>query len=175
MNERKMNREKITNFQRPDPAAKCVTSESAGRILAIDYGRNRMGLALSDELRLTAQPLSIFARTNRREDTRRVRELCRKHHVTLIVVGKPCHLNGTESEMSSEASRFAVRIARNLGIPVQLAEERLSSWEAAQTRNSRPVEHRGSTLDDVAAAVILRDYLDELHAHADKHNPSEAS
>src|SRR5215467_3994767 len=107
-----------------------------GRILAIDYGRVKMGLALSDPFRLTAQPLAVFSRTNRANDLRRLRDLCRQHEVRKIVVGYPLHLNGAESEMAKQAAGFAARLQKNLGLPVELTEERLTSWEARQNRRS---------------------------------------
>jgi len=136
-----------------------------GRILAIDYGQKRIGLAVSDELQMTAQPLQTLVRMNRRNDIRRLREVVRKHEVRRIVVGHPLHLDGTESEMAAEAAQFAKRIAKELGLLVALADERLSSWEAGQlhaasTRKAR----RRRTVDEIAAAVILRDYLAQLHA-----------
>jgi len=133
-------------------------------ILAIDYGQRRMGLALSDECGLTARPLGTLTRTNRRQDVLRLRELCRKHAVGGIVVGWPIHLDGTPGIMAAETARFAERLRKQLGLPVELLDERLSSWEAAQTVGARTPRRETSprkrkALDDVAAAVILRDYL----------------
>ena len=133
-------------------------------ILAIDYGRRRMGLALSDTLGMTARPLATWTRTNRRRDLSRLRTLCREHAVSGIVVGWPLHLDGTASEMAEEAARFAERVREHLGLPVELMDERLSSWEAKRAiGESVPggrVSRQGKrALDDVAAAVILRDYL----------------
>ena len=133
-------------------------SSPRGRILAVDYGRRRIGLAISDEMRMTAQPLGTLVRTNRRDDLRRLRELARKHGVARVLVGHPAHLDGTQSEMAEEAARFAARIEKELGLPVELADERLSSWEAEQVLAAAGKKRRRS-LDDVAAAVILRDYL----------------
>lgn len=134
----------------------------AGRVLAVDYGRRRIGLAISDELRLTAQPLAVLSRTNRENDLRRLRELCRKHHVKQIVVGHPKHLSGASSEMTHEASRFAARLEKNLGLPVELLDERLTSWEAAQTvAHTHSPARRANSLDHVAAALILREFLDK--------------
>ena len=131
-----------------------------GRILAIDYGQKRIGLAISDEVGLTATPLHTLERTNRRNDIRRLREIARKHGVRRIVVGHPVHLDGTESEMAAEAARFAGRIEKELGLPVELADERLSSWEAGQVLAEAGKKKRvGNAVDHVAAAVILRDYL----------------
>jgi len=136
------------------------------RILAVDYGRKRIGLALSDEFGLTAQPLAILTRTNRRDDLRRLREICRKHEVARIVVGHPVHMTGEKSPMADEAAQFAARLEKEFAIPVELADERLTSWEAEQTvSETHPSQRRGrKALDDVAAAVLLRDYLERKSA-----------
>jgi putative holliday junction resolvase len=147
-------------------------SHSSGRILAIDYGRKRFGLALSDELRMTAQPLTTVARTNRRDDLRRLRLLAREHQVRCIVVGLPLRLDGDESEMAAEARSFAKRLRQHLGLSVEMMDERLTSWDAAQqgaAKRARSGKQVGSSHDDVAAAIILRDYL---AAHADSTLPS---
>jgi putative Holliday junction resolvase len=102
------------------------------RILAVDYGRKRIGLAISDELQITAQPLLVMKRANRRDDLRRLRDICRKEGVARILVGHPLHITGEASEMAEEAARFAARVRKELGIEVDLVDERLTSWEAAQ-------------------------------------------
>jgi len=142
-----------------------TASPSTGRILGIDYGKRRIGLALSDELGLTAQPLGTLVRTNRRDDLRRLREIVRRHAVRRIVVGHPLTLAGTAGHMAAEIGRFAARIKKELGLPVELSDEQLSSWEAEQilalTRAGRRRPQAGRlALDQVAAAVILRDYLE---------------
>jgi putative pre-16S rRNA nuclease len=142
-----------------------------GVTLAIDYGRKRIGLALSDESGITSQPFATWTRTNRRRDLARLRELVRERGVRRIVVGLPLHLDGTPSEMSEEARRFAARVEAGLGIPVAMVDERLSSWEAGETvavlnpparskTRKASGKKRGKMLDEVAAAIILRDYLD---------------
>jgi putative Holliday junction resolvase len=147
-------------------SVRTAISDAPGRVLAIDYGRKRFGLAISDEMGVTSRPLSTLARTNRRDDLRRLRLLAREHGVRCIVVGLPLHLDGAESEMATEATRFAKRLAQHLSLPVELADERLTSWEAAQhapTKSRAPGGQRKSgkraTHDDVAAAIILREYL----------------
>jgi putative Holliday junction resolvase len=157
----------------PSPA----NSGATGVILAIDYGKKRLGLALSDEARVTSRPFATWTRTNRRRDLARLRDLVRDENIRRIVVGLPLHLDGTPSEMSEDAKAFSERVRKALGIPVELMDERLSSWEAKQTVSAREPRHvalRGSQarienkrktpLDDVAAAIILRDYLNRTHA-----------
>jgi putative holliday junction resolvase len=154
-------------------------SPAPGVVLAIDYGKKRLGLALSDELGVTSRPFAIWTRTNRRNDLSRLRELARQNAVRRIVVGLPLHLDGGKSEMSEEAEAFAARLEKALGLPVELMDERLSSWEAQQSpaaaksmrRTSRPQRRRATgqapanpktSLDGIAAAIILQDYLDRL-------------
>ena len=155
------------------------TVSSAGRILAIDYGRRRIGLAVSDASGSVPRPLATLERTNRRNDLRRLREIVRQHEVRRIVVGHPLHLDGTAGEMAEEAARFAARIEKELRLPVELVDERLSSWEAEQilAAAETPARKRGGQaagsrrqggerIDAVAAAVILRDYLEHKRKRA---------
>ncbi len=138
----------------------------ARRILAVDYGRKRIGLAISDELGLTAQPLTTLERKNRRDDLRRLREVVRKRGVGAIIVGNPVGMDGRASEMADEAARFAARIQRELQVPVEMMDERLSSWEAQETTAARKTARgkQGAGVDAVAAAVILRDFLERAQA-----------
>jgi putative Holliday junction resolvase len=145
-------------------------------ILAIDYGRARIGLAIADLATRMPQPLGTLERVNRNEDMRRLRETARDHGVKQIVVGLPLRLDGTQSEMADEASRFAERVRKQIGVPVEMVDERLTSWEAERLmeeiggrvlHKSSPVTGRkikaesgNMTVDAVAAAVILKEYLD---------------
>ncbi|MFY9689416.1 MAG: Holliday junction resolvase RuvX [Candidatus Acidiferrales bacterium] len=131
------------------------------RILALDYGRKRIGLAVSDELRLTAQPLQTLMRKNRAEDVRRLRQICREQGVARIIVGHPVHITGEAGEMAEEAARFGARLRKELGIEVELLDERLTSWEAEQMVGGTRVRGRDrAPIDDVAAAILLREYLE---------------
>jgi putative Holliday junction resolvase len=145
-----------------------ATPKKSRRVLAVDYGRKRIGLALSDALGLTAQPLAILDRVNRQSDLRRLREACRTHGVTHIIVGHPVHMTGEAGEMANEAARFAARLEKEIGIQVELVDERLTSWEAEQTvaETKSSARRRRRPLDDVAAAVLLRDYLERVRGLA---------
>lgn len=135
------------------------------RILAVDYGRRRLGLAVSDELGKIAQTLPVMLRTNRRMDVRRLRELVKQKGITAILVGLPVHLSGRVSEMAEEAGKFAERLAKELGLPVELRDERLTSWEAAQMSEELGVRRGKNTeIDSVAAAILLREYLSEARS-----------
>ena len=148
---------------------------TVGSILAIDYGRSRFGLAIADGETLLPRPLAALERVNRNEDMRRLRELIREHRVRQIVVGLPLRLDGTRGEMAEEAGRFAARIGKQLGLPVELVDERLTSWEAERLleeqsgrvlRDDKPharkKQRERTSVDSVAAAVILKDYLERL-------------
>ena len=156
-----------------------------GRILAVDYGRARMGLAIAETSAGVPRPLGVLVRINRNEDMRRLRELAREHAVKQIVVGLPLRLDGTRGEMAEEAERFAQRVRKQIGVSVEMVDERLTSWEAErlleeQTGRVRReiIEHgekRGrkkevsrQSVDAMAAAVILREYLEGLQARNEK-------
>src|SRR5579863_3474216 len=79
---------------------------SRRRVLAIDYGRRRIGLAISDELGITAQPLVVLIRKNRQEDLKRLRDVCRSQSIGHIIVGHPVHITGEAGDMAAEAARF---------------------------------------------------------------------
>jgi putative pre-16S rRNA nuclease len=126
-------------------------------------------MALSDELGLTAQPLGTLVRVNRQTDLRRLRETCRAHGVAHIIVGHPLHMTGEAGEMANEAARFAEHLANETGLRVELIDERLTSWEAkrivAETKTARSSKaakgRKRAPLDHIAAAVLLRDYLEQ--------------
>ena len=146
-----------------------MAPSSRGRILALDYGRKRIGLALSDELGMTAAPLAVLVRKNRAEDLKRLREIARKHEAKRIVIGLPIRLDGAASEMSDEVTSFAKRLRKHLGLPVEMYDERLSSWEA-HNQETTPSKRRGSAdkpKDHLAAAIILRDFLAHQQSSSD--------
>lgn len=132
------------------------------KILAIDYGRRRIGLAISDELGVTARPLSTMERKNRRVDLQRLRDLARKNAVGAILVGYPIHMSGKSSEMAEEAARFAVSLRKVLRLPVELRDERLTSWEAQQMAKELDLGKKAD-LDSLSAAILLREYLNALN------------
>src|SRR6267378_2145938 len=164
----------------------CSTADTTKRvaILAVDYGRARIGLALADSETRMAQPLSTMERVNRNEDMRRLRELAREHGVKQIVVGLPLRLDGSRGEMAEEAERFAQRVRKQIGVPVEMVDERLTSWEAERlleelqgrfiqdeklTGGKKPKNVPAKmSVDAVAAAVILKEYLDRREQTAGK-------
>ena len=130
-------------------------------------------MALADAEAGLAQPLGTLDRINRNEDMRRLRELVREHVVRQIVVGLPLRLDGTRGDMAEEAARFGQRVHKQLGLPVEMVDERLTSWEAerlleetqgrvihAASSKKRNKENAKPGVDALAAALILKEYLD---------------
>ena len=143
------------------------------RVLALDYGRARIGMAIAQVEAGIAQPLGTLDRINRNEDMRRLRELVREHGVRQIVVGLPLRLDGTRGEMAEEAARFGQRVHKQFGLPVEMVDERLTSWEAErmlEEQQGRTIqsasgkkqkkENARPGVDAMAAALILKEYLD---------------
>lgn len=153
--------------------------EPLGRILALDYGRRYVGLAVSDALRLIARPLQTIERTNRAKLIRSLRLIAQEQQARQIIVSYPLNLDGSVSEMATEAAAFATRLQKELGVPVEMVDERLTSW-AAKTMPRQPSaakglgrRHRRTKDDAVAAAILLQDYLAALSSNCQPSVPNE--
>ena len=135
---------------------------AVGRVMALDVGKVRIGVALSDGLGLTAQPLLTVWRKTRGEDLGSLLRLIRKHEVTEIVVGNPLHMSGDLSPWAAKVQEFAGELRNRCGIPVQLWDERLSSLAAHEILDEAGYDKRGRkfVIDQVAAVVILRDWME---------------
>ncbi|MGB6973452.1 MAG: Holliday junction resolvase RuvX [Terracidiphilus sp.] len=140
-----------------------MASAPPPRFLALDVGTRRIGIAVSDELGLTAQPvLTLLRRRNPREDLRSIARLARRHSVAAIVVGNPLHLSGEPSPRSAKTQAFAHELGQLTGLPIHLWDERLTTREAHQIlyeaghdrQSHRPL------VDQVAATLILQSFLD---------------
>ncbi len=134
------------------------------RYLGLDIGNRRIGVAVSDELGLTAQPvLTLERRRNVREDLRSIGRLARKYGVAGIVVGNPVHLSGVSSKQTAKTQSFAAELGELTGLPIHLWDERLTTREAHQIlyeAGHARQEHR-RVVDQVAATLILRDFLEQ--------------
>lgn len=128
------------------------------RCLGIDYGRRRIGLALSDPTLLIASPLVIIENRGIKKTTAQIIDIMRQHEVGQIVVGLPLHANGDESEMSREARQFG-QVFVDLGYSVTWIDERYTSMTAEEMIGNNP--RRKELVDKVAASIILQIYLDE--------------
>jgi putative Holliday junction resolvase len=135
---------------------------TSGRILALDLGKRRIGLAVSDELGITAQGLETLQRTNLREDLARLAKLAQQSNVTLIVMGNPLHMSGREGRGTDYARAFASRLEAVTSIPVQLWDERLTTVQAQRVlrESGASIEKRAKAVDRLAAVILLESFLD---------------
>jgi putative Holliday junction resolvase len=137
------------------------------RYLGLDIGSRRIGVAVSDELGLTAQPvLTLERRSSRRpisrEDLRSLARLCRRFGVVGIVVGNPVHLSGESSPQAAKTQAFAAELGELTGLPIHLWDERLTTHEAHQIlyqAGHARQKHR-KVVDQVAATLILQSFLE---------------
>ena len=132
-----------------------------GRIMRLDFGTRRIGVAISDALQLTAQPHSVLeAATERLPDE--LRRLAEENDVVLIVVGLPFNLSGKETRSAVQARELADLAAEATGLPVAMADERFTTKTAEQTLIAADVRRnrRRQVIDKVAAAVMLQAFLD---------------
>ena len=134
------------------------------RYLALDVGSKRIGIAVSDELGLTAQPvLTLERRRNPREDLRSIARLCRRYAVSGIVVGNPLKLTGELSSQAAKVQAFAAELGELTGLPIHLWDERLTTHEAHQIlyEAGHARQDHGRLVDQVAATLILQSFLDQ--------------
>lgn len=132
-----------------------------GRVLALDLGDKRVGVAVSDELRITVRPLPFIRRTNWKQLLGAVADLLRSFDAQALVIGLPLNLDGTEGFAATEARRLARNFELSLKIPIYLQDERLTSREAEEIL--RQAGHAETEIpgyvDSEAAAIILRDFI----------------
>ncbi len=134
------------------------------RILGLDYGEKRIGVAVSDELGLTAQGLETVQRKNAAHDVERIGKIARETGAEKIVIGYPIRLNGEEGIQCEKVKRFAGRLKAALSIPVVFQDETLTTKEAESILIQANVrrEKRKLLVDKLAAGIILQAYLDSL-------------
>lgn len=129
--------------------------------MALDVGKARIGVALSDPLGYTAQPLLTLYRKSRGEDLRNLVRLARRHEVTDIVVGNPLHLSGDLSPWAVKVQQFAADLGERTGTPIHLWDERLTSVAAHEILDEagHAKRDRKHIIDQVAAVVILEGWM----------------
>ena len=134
------------------------------RILALDVGRRRIGLAVSDPLGITAQGLPNILRTNKRTDLEAVARQVRERGVALILVGNPLNMRGDEGRQSAWVREFAGDVAAYTGVPVKLWDERLTTVEASRVLRASGIgiQKRAAAVDRLSAVILLQSYLDSL-------------
>lgn len=143
-----------------------------GRILAVDLGVKRIGIAISDPSRTIARPLTTLARRpGKRVPIQSILALCAEHEVDELVVGLPLSLAGDDTEWTGEVRAFAARLGERSSRPVHLVDERFSSVVAERAVRSiglgRAERESRERVDAAAAAVILQGYLDRLRTNPD--------
>lgn len=136
----------------------------AGRILAVDPGRVRIGLAISDPTRIIASPLEVIHHQSRQKDALEILRIAKEQKVNLIVIGQPLHWDGRQSHQGRLSLKLAEEIRDQGDIPVELVDEYGSTQEAQETyrKMNRSRDKRSGHLDEVAAAIILQKYLESL-------------
>ncbi len=133
------------------------------RVLGIDYGRKRIGLARSDEGAILASPLPVYTRSGSdADDLDRLVHLISGQDVARIVIGWPLHMNGTEGEMAGEVRALARELQTRTGLPVDLFDERWTSTQAEDVLIAGDVSRRRrrNLRDGLAATLILQGFLD---------------
>lgn len=137
---------------------------SEGRILAIDPGTKRCGVAICDEMRVTTRPLAVIGRTSWKKLLSNIKLIVAEYDAKALVIGLPLESDGTESIMSAEARRMARNFSLSLYIPVYLQDERVTSYEAKSRlwEQGKTLDETRGLVDSEAAAIILSDFLDRL-------------
>jgi len=134
------------------------------RILAIDYGVKRIGIALSDELKMIAQPLEFIPAEPFAAFVARLTELVQEKEVELILVGMPRNMNGSYGTAALKVEEFVVALKSALPVPIKIWDERLTSAQANRILIAGNVrrDKRKQKVDKMAAAILLQSYLDSL-------------
>ena len=134
------------------------------KILALDFGKRRIGLAVSDELGITAQGLPTLQRKNIRTDLAALARLVQEKSVDRILMGDPLHMSGDAGVQADAAREFGGQLSRHTGKPVQSWDERLTTVEASRVlrESGISVEKRARAVDQLSAVILLQSYLDFL-------------
>ncbi len=127
-------------------------------VLAFDYGLRHIGVAVGQRLIQSAQPLSIVNARDGVPDWRVIEQVIREWKPDVLLVGLPLNMDGSDSEMSARASKFARQLNGRFALPVEMIDERLSSFAAKQHRQETPRKGGFLTVDAEAACVFLQDY-----------------
>lgn len=137
-------------------------SRPIGRILALDLGTRRIGIAVSDELGILARGLDTLIRSNKRADLEVLNRIAMEHQVRLILLGNPLRLSGEAGSQSDWARKFGDDLQARTELPVELVDERLTSAAAAEVLRGKRIhiKDRKAAIDRMAAIILLQGYLD---------------
>lgn len=135
-----------------------------GRILALDLGKKRIGLALSDPLGITAQGLPTLQRVNIRTDMDALAKLIEEHNVTALLMGDPLHMSGDAGRQAEYAREFGDRLIKRTGIEVKYWDERWTTVAAQRVlkESGASTQKRSRAVDRLSAVILLSSYLDSL-------------
>ncbi len=136
--------------------------ETANRVLGLDVGARRIGIAISDPLGITAQGLDTLHRKNKKHDLHYFHRLIRQYQVAEIVVGLPLRMSGEEGAQAEKIQLFAEDLRKHFKLPVHLWDERLTSAEANRLlrETDLSIEKRGQAVDRLAAILILQGWME---------------
>ena len=150
----------------PSPQPHSHAGGTRPRLLGLDVGSRRIGVAVSDPLGITAQGLQTIRRKNKRTDYAELERLVRQYEVAEIVVGYPLRMSGLEGMQAEKMTHFAQELRQRFSLPVHLWDERLSSVQANRLlRESEiSIQKRGRAVDRLAAVLILQSFLDARRA-----------
>ncbi|MBO4396546.1 MAG: Holliday junction resolvase RuvX [Eubacterium sp.] len=136
------------------------------RVMGLDYGRTTVGVAISDSMGITAQPVETIHRkgeNKRRQTYARIRELVGEYRVERIVVGLPLHMNGEAGERAEKSREFAHELEQKVNLPVEMWDERLTTRAATDvlTQGGVSASRQKDYVDKIAASLILQGYLEQ--------------
>jgi len=145
------------------------------RTLALDIGKRRIGVAVSDPLGMVARPVETVQSVSLNVDVARITEIARELEAELIVVGDPIHMSGDPGTMSNRAHKFGETLEQISGLPVVYCDERLTTVEAQRILHDSgvPPKKARQQIDAVAAAVILQSYLNTQKPRRNDSDPLE--
>ena len=156
-----MQQKETTN---PNGLADVFDVPATGRIVAIDPGTKRCGVAICDEMRVTTRPLPLIERTSWKKLLSNIKQIVSDYDVKALVIGLPLESDGSESEMSAEARSMAHKFGLSLDLPIYLQDERSTSYEAKSRlwNQGHTLKESRKLVDSEAATIILSDFLDRL-------------
>ena len=139
-----------------------AVSAAHPRMLGLDFGMRNLGIAVSDELGVTAQGLPTYRRSNKKNDFDHLRRLIRRYGIAEIVLGLPLRMSGDEGVQAEKVREFAAELRRKFKLPVHLFDERLTSVEANRVlrESEMSIRRRAEVVDQLAAVLILQSFLE---------------
>ncbi len=145
------------------------STRQSGRVLGLDVGSRRIGIAVSDPLGITAQGLETLQRKNKHQDFEHLGQIIHEYEVKEIVVGLPLRMSGAEGTQAGKMQEFAEELRQRFQLPVHLWDERLTSAEANRLlrETDLSIEKRGKAVDRMAAVLILQGWMESRSRTSD--------